>query len=254
MDLRPIIDTKLFPLLEAVAADSLRDAALFHFDKRNPQQLTAICVYCSILELSHGEIALFDKGQTTALPIVLRSVFEAYADLRALLQDAEYYRNMYASFLEEKLRFLRNVAKSPSNPFLLGVSTGMDVNGEVADLEQEIAKYKSEGRKPLSNFARFDSGGLEHEYQSIYWLLCLESHNNMSALDDRHIEKDGSDYHAVLFKSADPDDLLRILDSLLAVMIDSGMRVHKFLGTDATARYESHQKAFDAIRHTYPKV
>lgn len=254
MDLRPTIDTKLFPLIEAVAADSLRDAALFRFDKRNPQQLTAICVYCSILELSHGEIALFDKGQTTSLPIVLRSIFEAYADLRALLEDADYYKNMYASFLEEKLRFLRNVAKSSSNPFLLDVSAGMDVNSEVTGLEREIAKYKNEGRKPLSNFARFDSGGLEHEYQSIYWLLCLESHNNMSALDDRHIEKDGGDYHAVLFKSADPKDLLRILDSLLAVMIDSSVKVHKFLGTSAIATYESHQKAFDAIRQTYPKV
>lgn len=254
MDLRPTIDTKLLPLLECVAADSLRDASLFSFDKRNPQQLTAVCVYCSILEFSHGEMALFEKGQTTALPIVLRSIFEAYADLRALLKDADYYKNMYATFLEEKLRFLRNVAKSSSNAYSRGVSAGMDVNGEVSSLELEIANYKTEGRKPLSNFARFESGGLVHEYQSIYWLLCLESHNNMSALDDRHIEKDGGDYHAVLFKAADPEDLLRILDSLLAVMIDSGVKIHRFLGTNAIARYESHQKAFDAIRQTYPKV
>ncbi len=43
MDLRQTIDTKLFPLLEAVAADSIRDAALPRFDKRNPQQQAAIC-------------------------------------------------------------------------------------------------------------------------------------------------------------------------------------------------------------------
>lgn len=75
----------------------------------------------------------------------------------------------------------------------------------------------------------------------------------MSALDDRHIEKDGDDYHAVLFKSADPADLLPNLDALLAVIIDSGARVHSFLGTEATPRYESHKKAFDAIRQEYSK-
>ena len=91
-------------------------------------------------------------------------------------------------------------------------------------------------------------------YQSIYWLLCLESHNNMSALDDRHIEKEGDDYHAVLFKPAVLADLLRDLDALLAVAIDSGARIHSFLGTEATPRYESHKKVFDHIRQEYSKA
>ena len=43
----------------------------------------------------------------------------------------------------------------------------------------------------------------------MYWLLCLEGHNNMSALDDRHIEKRGNEYDVRLFKEAQPQDLLR---------------------------------------------
>jgi hypothetical protein len=254
MSVPGLIDAKLLPLLRTVAADSVRDAALFRFDKRDPQQLTAICVYSSILELSQGQLALIESGQTTALPVVLRSLLEAYADLRALLEDPEYHKRMYASFLDEKIRFLRNVSRSTANPFLFGVSQGMDVAAEISNLEEEIEPFRKEGRGPLKTHERFSSGKLQHEYQSIYWLLCLEGHNNMSALDDRHIEKEGDDYHVVLFRAADPADLVRALDALATVLIDGATSIHGMFGTEARQRYQAHRRTFDAIRAEYPKA
>jgi hypothetical protein len=254
MNLRETLDGKLLPLLDAVLADSMHLTAEVRFDKEHSQQLTLMCLYCTVVELAHSERALIDKGQTTALPIVLRSIFEAYADLRALLSDAAYAKRMYATFLQEKVRFLKNVLRTPSNPFLVGVRSEMAVEQEIGQLEAEIAELEKEGKKPLSNFSRFDAAKLEHEYQSIYWLLCLEGHNNMSALDDRHIEKRGEEYDVVLFKEADPKDLVRIVDALLAVLTDCGIRVHKVLNSEAVKLFEGHQRTLNIHRGDYSKV
>jgi ribosomal protein L19 len=85
----------------------------------------------------------------------------------------------------------------------------------------------------------------------MYWLLCLHGHNNLSALEDRHIEKQGNDYNVVLFKEEDQEDLVRYLDALIAILIESTTRIHKFLGTAITDRYQQYQEKFDAVRKIY---
>lgn len=127
--MRSSLDNNLLPLLSTVLSDSNRYAADFRFDKEHSQQLTVLCMYCTIIELAHAEQALIEKGQTTAMPVLLRSIFEAYADLRALIDDHDYYKRMYATFLQEKVRFLRNAERTPNNPFFVGVNAGIDVSG-----------------------------------------------------------------------------------------------------------------------------
>ncbi len=244
-------DGKFLALLATVLADSNRYAAEFRFNKHHSQQLTVVCMYCTILELSHGGQALIEKGQSTALPVILRSIFEAYADLRALIDDPDYDKRMYATFLQQKVRFLKNVLRTPSNPFFAGIRARVDVIDEIANLELEIAQFEGQGRKPLSTFSRFDTATLEHEYQSIYWLLCLDGHNNLSALNDRHIEGDFDEFNVVLFKEANPADLIRNFDALLAVLLDAGIRVHEFLKVPANKIFEGHRRVFERYRAEY---
>src|SRR5687768_5435222 len=100
MNLRETLDNKLLLLLGTVLADSIRYAGEVRFDKKHSQHLTVMCLYCSIIELVQGEQVLIDKGQTTALPVVLRSSFEAYAAIRELIADEGYAKRMYATFLK----------------------------------------------------------------------------------------------------------------------------------------------------------
>jgi len=251
MDLREVVQTKLLPLIQRVATDSLHDAELLRFDKNDPHQLYAVCIYGSIVEIAYGCIALLEKKQVTALPILLRSFLEAYADFRASVEDSKYYMNLYASFLKEKLRLVRNADKNQQNPYLAGLVHSLDINNEKEKLQTEMDRCRKENRGPLENRDRFDKGKLEYEFQSMYWLLCLHGHNNLSALEDRHIEKQGDDYNVVLFKEEDPEDLVRYLDTLIATLIDSTERIHKLLGTTKTLRYQQHRVIFDAIRTTY---
>lgn len=106
----------------------------------------------------------------------------------------------------------------------------VDLPGEKSTLEAEINKLKEQGHGPLDVSDRFSKAGLKNQYQSVYWVLCLHTHNNMSALEDRHIEKQGDAYKVVLFKEEDPKDLIRYFDTLSEVLIDSSTRIHRLLG------------------------
>jgi hypothetical protein len=247
-NLQELLDGKLLPLFDTVLRDSLRYAGEIRFDKEHPQHLTLLCVYCTILEQSQAEQVLIRNGQVTALPVLFRSIFEAYADLRALIRDPTYVKRMYATFLREKVRFLIHVRQSANNPFFASIRDGMNIEEEIRELERKLQEFREQGKHQLSTSDRFQAAGLEDEYQSMYWLLCLAGHNNMSALDDRHIEKLGEDYHVVLFKEAQPEELVRIVDSLLAVLIDSGDMVHKSLHSTAAGHFSVHKATMDKYR------
>lgn len=251
MELREVVQAKLLPLTKHVATDALHDAELLRFDKTDPHQLYAVCIYGTILEIAYGCIALLKEKQVTALPILLRSLLEAYADFRANIEDSGYYKNMYAAFLKEKLRLVKNADKNQQNPYLAGLAQALDIDTEKSNLEAEMEKYKKEDRGPLENRQRFEKGKLEDEFRSMYWLLCLHGHNNLSALEDRHIEKQDGDYNVTLFIEQDPEDLVRYLDTLIATLIDSTERIHKLLGTTTSHQYRQHQGAFDEVRKIY---
>src|SRR3954466_14541514 len=85
MNVLHTLDAKLLPLFHSVLADSMHYAAQLRFNKEHPQHLTLICLYCTIIELAHGEKVLMeDKDSATSMPVLFRSILEAYADLLAV--------------------------------------------------------------------------------------------------------------------------------------------------------------------------
>lgn len=251
MESRDLIEGKLLPFLRQSVLDALNDAEHFRFDKGRPNQVTTICLYGSIVEMAHSCIAFLEKKEMTPLPIILRALLEAYADFRACIDDQNYYKNMYASFLEEKLRFLKAFERNPTNQYLQDAHGQIDIQTEKENLQEEIQAFTLENRPPLKTWQRFQNGKLEDEYHSMYWLLCLHSHNNLSALEDRHIEKSGDDFSVVLFKEENPDDLQRYLDTIISIVIESTVAIHNFLHTEKASRYEEHQQKLGKLRKEY---
>lgn len=251
MELHELVEKNLIPFPRLTVSDALKDAEQFRFDKQQPNRATAVCLYGSILEMAYSSIALLEKKEMTPIPIVLRAFLEAYADLRACVDDPGYYKNMYASFLDEKLRFFEALERNPTNQYLQGAHGQLDVQAETKSLESELEQYKKENRKPLRNWQRFKYGKLEDEYQSMYWLLCLHGHNNLSALEDRHIEKVGNDYNVVLFKDESAEALQRYLDTVISIVIESTVMIHKFLNISVATRHEAHQKKLAELRKEY---
>lgn len=161
---------------------------------------------------------------------------------------------MYTSLLNEKLRLLKKILSNPENPYLKGIAESVDIVDTKSALEAEIAALKCEGHEKLDVSERFAKAGLEGEYQSMYWLLCLHAHNNISALEDRHLEKQDDDYNVVMFKEDEPADRIRYFDALGAVLIDSSSKVHQLLESEGASRYEQHFEQFNEIRKGYSQI
>jgi hypothetical protein len=225
-------DAKNFHELLSRTVDRLsRDLGLVVFRKQNGQHLILACLYSTIMQSSR-ECLLLMMQPTITLPSVLRSVVEAYADLRAMIIDVDHGQRIIATFEKEKRRHLRSMINSTDNPYHLDVAQHIDPRIELAKVDAELARLTALGHRPMDNKSRFEWAGLVAEYESYYWLLCLEGHNSVTALEARHvIRKENGDYELIATKDANsPEEICRWCDALSRILIDATMRLYGFLG------------------------
>src|ERR1700730_1181210 len=116
-------------------------------------------------------------------------------------------------------------------PYLQGIAQAIDVKTERASLEQELKGIEKQGYKPLRPWQEFEKASLSSEYQSLYWQLCLHAHNNVSALEERHLNKKGDDFEVLFFKEEDPADLVRYFDSVCGLLVDATKTLHSKFGS-----------------------
>jgi len=74
----------------------------------NEPQLHAILLYASITQLFSGCILLAAQGEPTAIPIVLRSLYEALVDLDNLVHDKGYVDHMKAANAAQQLKIMKS--------------------------------------------------------------------------------------------------------------------------------------------------
>jgi hypothetical protein len=93
------------------------------FDKHNPQHLAAICLYATIFQSVSDCYRLMEESATVGVPGMMRSMLESYADLCAVIQNANYPKKMLATFRDEQRKHLEDMLRFPSNPFHADVAT-----------------------------------------------------------------------------------------------------------------------------------
>jgi Family of unknown function (DUF5677) len=244
-----LVEEKLVTFLRKASNEVRNNAHELHFDNQHPQQLYVICLYGTILETIISCLTLAKEQQLMTIPILLRSVSEAYVDLVNLINDESYPYRMLATFLKEEIRLLKNSLGNESNPFLLNVSD--DPTEELQESEARLEQLKKEGKKPIQVLDKFKLAGWENEYQSVYWVLCNHSHNNISALESRHIEKRGEDYEVVLFKDRGLSNPRPYFDVLNAILIQSSMLIHKLLESSVEKDIQKLWAEFEVLRQQY---
>lgn len=187
----------------------------------------------------------------TCVPILLRTFVEAYVAFRICIKDPNHFKTMYASFVKQKMYLLKSTTGSPNNPYLAGIAGAFNLQAEVAALEKELDGLKTQGHVPLKIGEEFERADMIAEYQSIYWQLCMHAHNNISALEDRHIEKTENSYGVALFKSEKPGDLIRYLDSLCAMLLEASFSIHGLFDTGRKGAFDEFANTLGEIRQGY---
>ncbi len=217
--------------------DRLIEAArTLRFNRRNPQHVCAVALHATLLELCRGFALLLRDGDRTGPPLLLRTALEAYVDLVNVVQDADYVANLQAAWQKERLKIVRSAAASATtagNPYLQRIAESENLHEARAAIETELDALRSRGRGALSVRERFERAGELDRYVSVYAQLSWRSHNNLPALESRHIEQTDGDYKVVVFQPLEVEEALKYADTLAGLSANSFARLTDLLGSGA---------------------
>jgi hypothetical protein len=241
MDWDSVLGSQHAALKKAID-DCMSDMPSAPLDTADTQQLIASCIFATILQTATECCDLMEKSTSvTCVGGMIRGALESYADLCALINDQNYALRMTATFFKERKRLAKNMrASKGGNPHHESLAKRVDAEKEFAEMTKRLADMRGMGIKPLRNDERFATAGLAQVYESLYWSLSIDAHNNISALQDRHFgEKDGR-LQVMVFKDNRPGQLAMYYDALLTIVIDCASRLHAFLKS-ARAQYYAQQ-------------
>lgn len=139
------------------------------FDKMHKLHQSVITLYGSIFELTGSCICLVDNQMATGIPILLRSLLEAFIDLSNLIKNPKYGHNLELDRLDQWIRLLRE--SKTNNSYLKYFKQVSDLDSLISQYEAEKKVLEDKGHKNLKIIEKFEIAGMSEEYKSIYVVL-----------------------------------------------------------------------------------
>lgn len=226
-----MVDTKeIFSYLrkEIEAVSNL--ASELKFDSTHPLHQHVVSLYGSIIELSSSVKELYVAGHFSAIPVVLRTILEAYVDLRNLCMDPKYGYSLTINSSKESIKFLK-AAKDDKNVYARMIARDPDIDKHISDYEQQIESLKGKGSKGLTIKDKFDKADMQDEYLTIYNMLCAATHNDIRALRARHIVIEERAFSLEIFKQEDSETMYEILGITSELLLRATYEIHALLGS-----------------------
>jgi Family of unknown function (DUF5677) len=195
-------------------------------------QQCALALHGTTIELFAGCLALADTERAAAIPIVMRSLYEAAVDLENLLLNAEYLKNMEAANLAQIHELL---VQGRVNPLFRGLDQGSDTTANLRQFGNRLAELKRLGRGVLSIKDRCAAVNRDDEYRTVYALLTLDVHNNLAALGDRHFEDAGENGTIAIFGEGTGKSTESRLSLAMGYFLQSAAMIHHAFRTGDTS-------------------
>lgn len=192
----------------------------------------AATLVATIIEMSSSSVVLLKNGHYSAVPIVCRNIFEALVDLMNLQSNDDYLNLMYFKQYEQQCRF--HEVASPDNPMTKVLFEKLDFDAIKERGKNNRAKYQklSEGI-PAGIQKRFEGAGMK-DYYAVYMRLCLRCHNNVSALEERHLDDGDSGRKITLFKQ-DPGEEYLYSDTIAGALLHAIGSFYPYVGAESDA-------------------
>ncbi|OEY65999.1 hypothetical protein BG841_05695 [Marinobacter sp. X15-166B] len=223
-----------------------------NFDSNNPQHVLGVSLYCSVVELCPSVLLIVQKGQFIAVPHLVRAMIEANVDLINTLKDADYHNHLCANYIQRMIGIVQRAHNTKDVPFLSAAGGIDEIRKCLGQKRKELADLKRKGFPPLNVGERFDKANQSSEYVSVYSYLSGFSHNDISALEDRHMRTEGDGYKIVLFEELGEKNEVHLLDLVITVLIGSSGRVHEFFGTGKFAEINQYMEESSKLRQAWP--
>ncbi|TAL23730.1 MAG: hypothetical protein EPN94_08825 [Nitrospirae bacterium] len=200
------------------------------FDSSHALHQHVISLYASIIEFSSTLKDLYQSGHHSAIPIILRSILEAFVDLKNLCKDPKYGYSLTINSNKESLKFLK-AAKDNQDVYAELVAHDPDVDQHINDFEKEVNSLKNKGNKGVSIKDKFEKGGMAYEYQIIYSMLCAATHNDIRALRTRHMVINEDSFSLEIFKKEDVDTIYESFGIASELLLRATDEVHGLLNS-----------------------
>lgn len=247
--------------LEASILKSLEVLKKIQFNKKDERSRTMISLYCSILELSQSISVLVKNSSGTGITVLFRSIYEALIDFLNLINNPKYLLIMQFEDLSYQKK-LREVANS-ANPYVVLVPEEDKMDSDKKEVEEKLEEIKQQlkmiypGKKikyiaSISHKAKL--AGLKDEYETIYRWMCSESHNDISALWDRHtmINMDQSGFIITAFKPFDLRSHLSCLIEIIRIIKAITCNLHEEFSSTVKDKVLSDKEDFE--KNILPKM
>lgn len=224
------------------------------FNKKHPWHLALISLYGSMIELLGSACILIRENVCIGVPILLRSLLEAHVDFVNLAKDRRYGYHMKAAELHEWIGVLEE-AQTKKNPFLKGLHKKAGQGQVLRQWQQELRELKNKGYHWLSISDKFKRARLKSVYRSVYNFLCCDSHNNIRALNSRHVNimTDTSNFSVEFYHAPDADLLLADMDMFCSIAVYATNTIHKKLKSGATDQLDQLTKSLRKHRKEWKK-
>lgn len=217
------------------------------FDKEHPLHRNVIALYGSMIELTGSIILLVDRRLITGVPVLLRSILEAYVDLHNLAASPAYGYALELSYIKEWLKILLE-AKAGKNEYLSEISSAPSLDASIGDWQKKKQQLEAKGHRHLRIEQKFQRAGMEKEYRSIYNTLCADAHNNLRSLIDRHVELGQGSFEIVFYKAYTADDSAIYLGMNAELLVRASQRTHGFFASPVLEQISAYRTELDGLR------
>lgn len=193
-------------------------------------KIYAISFYCSIVQFSKSIHLLFKNNLLHSIAVLMRSQSEAFVDMANLLDNDDYFNYLHANDLDEKIKFNKEYKNNPDNRYLSKMKLIKDYDIQFQNLVDELESLKLKGFYPISMFDKFKKNSSEETYRTIYNLFCRESHNNLSAIDKRHVIFDDKNLpYLTLMNYTDFKGYYPFIDTNIRMLMNGFESISEFL-------------------------
>jgi len=195
-------------------------------------------------------ICLIDNDHRSGVPPIIRSLLEASVEFTNLHNEATYGYHMEASHIDQWNKVLKE-ANTQANPYLSEIAKVPNLESLIQSNEEKLANLASKGYRPLNIFQRFEKADMIPEYKSMYNFLSNDSHCNIRALIDRHLEIKENDYEVVFYKDVPLEDFLSYIDISACILINASTQIHEIFKSDSLKVFDKYSDQLGSIRGTY---
>lgn len=215
------------------------------FDLTRASSPVLLALYISLIEYVGTMLVLTRKRARTGFSSVFRSYLECLVDFSNLLSDDTYFLELEGRDNKEWLAVLRDA--EAGNPFLAGIVSSESFQSQYATRKSSFDSLRKKGFGKMTRLEAFTKANMQNEYRSVYNFECAEAHNNIRALEKRHVDVVREGVHRLMIYGSEDDTYFGVrLAQSGYFLVGAGVELHENFQTGCSDTLRDLAKLYPA--------